>query len=74
MGIEAFAFRLGLDLQSIVGRHPNIGQPRNQRMIVLRPTRGTVPFDPTRSANATGAFDAATAAAIVAVNARLPRI
>jgi hypothetical protein len=38
LGIEAFAFRRRLDLQSLVGRHPNIGQPRNQRTIILRPT------------------------------------
>jgi hypothetical protein len=37
LGIEAFAFRRRLDLQSLVGRHPNIGQPRNQRTIILRP-------------------------------------
>jgi hypothetical protein len=36
--IEAFAFRHGLDLQSLVGRHPNIGQPRNRQTIILRPT------------------------------------
>jgi hypothetical protein len=74
LGIEAFAFRRRLDLQSLAGRHPNVGQPRNQRTIILRPTNGAVPFDPDPLGHlaSAGAFDAATAAAIAAANAQLP--
>jgi len=71
--MEAFAFRPGLHLQSLVGRHPNIGQPRNQRTIISRPTGGAVPFDSTRSATLPRpAPSMRAAAAIAAVNARWP--